>query len=65
MGKAKQRLWLRAGVLLLAAAAMAAGIVRMRSARAVPELPSVAVRNGEFLVLVHTRGELPRAARRR
>ena len=58
MGKAKQRLWLRAGVLLLAAAAMAAGIVRMRSARAVPELPSVAVRNGEFLVLVHTRGEL-------
>jgi hypothetical protein len=54
----KRRLWLRIGVLLLAAAAMAAGIVRMRSAREAPELPSVAVRQGDFLVLVHTRGEL-------
>ena len=53
-----RRIWVRAGVLLLLMAAAAAGIVGMRRSRSVPDLPSVAVRKGDFLVLVHTRGEL-------
>jgi multidrug efflux pump subunit AcrA (membrane-fusion protein) len=53
-----RRIWIRVAGLLLLMAAAAAGIVQMRRARGVPDLPSVAVRKGDFLVLVHTRGEL-------
>jgi len=53
-----RKLWLRVGVLLLVAAAAAAGIVRMRRDRGIPDLPTVTARKGDFLVLVHTRGEL-------
>lgn len=62
MPQRRRRLWLRIGILLLVLAAAALGIERMRRTRAAPELPSIAVRKGDFLVLVHTRGEL--AARR-
>lgn len=54
----RRRVWIRAGVLLLLVAAAAAGIVQVRRARSVPDLPTVGVRKGEFLVVVHTRGEL-------
>jgi len=58
MALGRRRLWLRIGILLLVVAAAALGIERMRRSRAAPELPSVAVRKGDFLVLIHTRGEL-------
>ncbi|MGA3024178.1 MAG: efflux RND transporter periplasmic adaptor subunit [Bryobacteraceae bacterium] len=58
MSQRSRRLWLRIGVLLVAVAAAGAGIERLRRSRAEPELPSIAVRKGDFLVLVHTRGEL-------
>jgi len=54
----KRRLWLRVAIPLVAVAAVGAGIVRMRQSRDVPDLPSIEVRKGDFLVLVHTRGEL-------
>jgi HlyD family secretion protein len=58
MAGARRRLSWRVGILLLAVVAAGAGIERMRRTRRAPELPSVAVRKGDFLVLVHTRGEL-------
>lgn len=47
-----------AAVVLLVLIAAGAAIARIRESRRVPDLPSIAVRRGEFLVLVRTRGEL-------
>jgi HlyD family secretion protein len=58
MARGKRRLWLRIGLLLVAVAAAGAGIESLRRTRAAPEVPTVAVRKGDFLVLAHTRGEL-------
>ena len=53
-----RRVWPRAAALLLLLAAAVFGIERMRKPHALPDVPTVVAHKGEFLVLVHSRGEL-------
>ncbi|HUB77654.1 MAG TPA: HlyD family efflux transporter periplasmic adaptor subunit [Bryobacteraceae bacterium] len=52
------RPWVIAGLVLLAAGAAAVGVSRLRHVQTGEEVPSMPVRQGEFLVIVRCRGDL-------
>lgn len=57
MSRRRTRLWIRAGVILLVLAGSGFALRQMHHTTAL-DLPTAAARKGDFLVLVHSRGEL-------
>ena len=58
MSRRSSRVWLRSAIILLILAGSALAYRQFHSSQAAPDLPTAAARKGDFLVLVHSRGEL-------